>query len=309
MNPTLNGGMGVAMDRSNPSSSLGGGGWDMVDRSEIDGVAGIMGPNGSSEGRERNGYGMNNGHTSLQAGPLSQLKRNSFAESARFSLLADPATAAAASFASSSNPLMFDAPSTPPPPPASTIASIPAPPPPPPMSYSSPPQSTYKRRSLPASEKKNGKGKSVFGSFFGGLGDALSEGGGKKRFEISTPYDPVHLTHVGFNSDTGEFTGLPKEWQQLLSASGSRSKNKKLIPRRSPILCDSIRRRRKEWIRKKYGKSSRRPPPRRTCALPSPTPLKILDLLRPDLRFLLRSRRSIKRERRGCRRRRSWRIG
>lgn len=60
-----------------------------------------------------------------------------------------------------------------------------------------------------------------------------------KKVEISTPYDPVHLTHVGFNSDTGEFTvsaashgacavpltsvctqGLPKEWQQLLQDSG-----------------------------------------------------------------------------------------
>ncbi len=30
----------------------------------------------------------------------------------------------------------------------------------------------------------------------------------------------MHLTHVGFNSDTGEFTGLPKEWQQLLQESG-----------------------------------------------------------------------------------------
>lgn len=41
-----------------------------------------------------------------------------------------------------------------------------------------------------------------------------------KRPEISTPYDPVHLTHVGFNPSTGEFTGLPKEWQQLLQESG-----------------------------------------------------------------------------------------
>ncbi len=41
-----------------------------------------------------------------------------------------------------------------------------------------------------------------------------------KKPEISTPYDPVHLTHVGFNSSTGEFTGLPKEWQQLLQESG-----------------------------------------------------------------------------------------
>ena len=44
--------------------------------------------------------------------------------------------------------------------------------------------------------------------------------GSNKRVEISTPYDPVHLTHVGFNTSTGEFTGLPKEWQQLLQDSG-----------------------------------------------------------------------------------------
>lgn len=41
-----------------------------------------------------------------------------------------------------------------------------------------------------------------------------------KRPEISTPYDPVHLTHVGFNASTGEFTGLPREWQQLLQDAG-----------------------------------------------------------------------------------------
>jgi hypothetical protein len=44
--------------------------------------------------------------------------------------------------------------------------------------------------------------------------------GSSKQVAISTPYDPVHLTHVGFNSSTGEFTGLPKEWQQLLQDSG-----------------------------------------------------------------------------------------
>ncbi|KAI0717974.1 Pkinase-domain-containing protein [Cerioporus squamosus] len=49
-----------------------------------------------------------------------------------------------------------------------------------------------------------------------------------KRPEISTPYDPVHLTHVGFNTSTGEFTGLPKEWQQLLQESGiSRTEQEK----------------------------------------------------------------------------------
>ncbi|KAJ3041945.1 signal transducing kinase of the PAK [Rhizophlyctis rosea] len=40
------------------------------------------------------------------------------------------------------------------------------------------------------------------------------------RVEISSPYNPVHLTHVGYNHETGEFTGLPKEWQVLLQEAG-----------------------------------------------------------------------------------------
>lgn len=63
--------------------------------------------------------------------------------------------------------------------------------------------------------------KSVLGSMF----DVFKP---SQRPEISTPYDPVHLTHVGFNASTGEFTGLPKEWQQLLQESGiSRSEQEK----------------------------------------------------------------------------------
>lgn len=65
---------------------------------------------------------------------------------------------------------------------------------------------TTRSRSSTASKPK----KSVLGFIFNTT----------KRPEISTPYDPVHLTHVGFNSSTGEFTGLPKEWQQLLQESG-----------------------------------------------------------------------------------------
>jgi len=41
-----------------------------------------------------------------------------------------------------------------------------------------------------------------------------------KRPEITTPHDLVHLTHVDFNPSTGEFTGLPQEWKQLLQHSG-----------------------------------------------------------------------------------------
>ncbi|PWN39721.1 Pkinase-domain-containing protein [Ceraceosorus guamensis] len=69
--------------------------------------------------------------------------------------------------------------------------------------------------------------KSVFGGFVNSMSDVFSQ---QKKIEISTPYDPVHLTHVGFNSDTGEFTGLPKEWQQLLQDSGISKQDQEANP-------------------------------------------------------------------------------
>jgi p21-activated kinase 1 len=52
-----------------------------------------------------------------------------------------------------------------------------------------------------------GKDKSIFGKFVSGMAKGLSSNSSKSyRPEISTPYDPVHLTHVGFNYHTGEFT-------------------------------------------------------------------------------------------------------
>lgn len=84
----------------------------------------------------------------------------------------------------------------------------------PPVDYSS--GSTIAGRSRSSTQSKPKK--SVLGFIFNST----------KRPEISTPYDPVHLTHVGFNSSTGEFTGLPKEWQQLLQESGiSKSEQEK----------------------------------------------------------------------------------
>jgi hypothetical protein len=38
----------------------------------------------------------------------------------------------------------------------------------------------------------------------------------QKRPEISSPISFSHIMHVGFNMDTGEFEGLPEEWQRLL---------------------------------------------------------------------------------------------
>ncbi|KAL7267031.1 signal transducing kinase of the PAK [Rhizina undulata] len=54
--------------------------------------------------------------------------------------------------------------------------------------------------------------------------------GSPKRVEISSPSNPIHLTHVGFDFDTGEFTGLPKEWQRMLQESGITRKEQEQNP-------------------------------------------------------------------------------
>jgi p21-activated kinase 1 len=59
-----------------------------------------------------------------------------------------------------------------------------------------------------------------------------------KWVEISTMYDPVDPTHVGFNSSTDEFTGLPKEWQQLLPDSGISSFDEEKNP---PVVMEIVK--------------------------------------------------------------------
>ncbi|KAI9810115.1 MAG: signal transducing kinase of the PAK [Phylliscum demangeonii] len=44
--------------------------------------------------------------------------------------------------------------------------------------------------------------------------------GSPRRINISKPENPVHVTHVGYDNETGQFTGLPKEWQHMLDESG-----------------------------------------------------------------------------------------
>ncbi|SCV01428.1 LAME_0G16160g1_1 [Lachancea meyersii CBS 8951] len=48
---------------------------------------------------------------------------------------------------------------------------------------------------------------------------------GEKRqsnvgLRISTPYNAKHVHHVGVDTKTGEYTGLPEEWEKLLTSSG-----------------------------------------------------------------------------------------
>ncbi|KAF9926162.1 signal transducing kinase of the PAK [Linnemannia zychae] len=88
--------------------------------------------------------------------------------------------------------------------------------------YHSPSPKSYSSRShqhYDSSEYSSNRStfKGVFSNIVSSMSDLLSS---DKKMEISSPYNPVHLTHVGYNLDTGEFTGLPKEWQQLLQESG-----------------------------------------------------------------------------------------
>lgn len=39
------------------------------------------------------------------------------------------------------------------------------------------------------------------------------------RKDISSPINFDHVMHVGFDPDTGEFTGMPDDWARLLKSS------------------------------------------------------------------------------------------
>ncbi|ROT36249.1 Pkinase-domain-containing protein [Sodiomyces alkalinus F11] len=54
--------------------------------------------------------------------------------------------------------------------------------------------------------------------------------GSQKKPVISAPENPVHVTHVGYDSTTGQFTGLPKEWQRLINESGISEKERREHP-------------------------------------------------------------------------------
>ncbi|CEI89530.1 signal transducing kinase of the PAK [Rhizopus azygosporus] len=60
--------------------------------------------------------------------------------------------------------------------------------------------------------------KGVLDKFVSGFGQANPPT--TTTMDISSPYNTRHVTHVGFDATTGEFTGLPKEWHTLLKASG-----------------------------------------------------------------------------------------
>ncbi|KAF9970687.1 signal transducing kinase of the PAK, partial [Actinomortierella ambigua] len=74
-----------------------------------------------------------------------------------------------------------------------------------PMVAHSSPKSTYRNHHYEPSEYSSNRStfKGVFSNIVSSMSDLLSS---DKKIEISSPYNPVHLTHVGYNLDTGEFT-------------------------------------------------------------------------------------------------------
>ncbi|XP_045554934.1 serine/threonine-protein kinase PAK 2 isoform X2 [Salmo salar] len=88
---------------------------------------------------------------------------------------------------------------------------------------------TYNSRSLPSVPEEKHKRNKIISMF-------ASEKGRKKdrdkdnRPEISSPSDFEHTIHVGFDAVTGEFTGMPEQWSNLLQTSNISKSEQKQNP-------------------------------------------------------------------------------
>ncbi|KAL3421837.1 ste ste20 paka protein kinase [Phlyctema vagabunda] len=84
-----------------------------------------------------------------------------------------------------------------------------------------------KRYSDETKEPKSGmlRKKSGFSGFMSSIGV-----GSGRSVKISAPENPVHVTHVGYDNQTGQFTGLPKEWQRMINDSGITKKEQEQHP-------------------------------------------------------------------------------
>ncbi|SCU92220.1 LAFA_0F08878g1_1 [Lachancea sp. 'fantastica'] len=78
--------------------------------------------------------------------------------------------------------------------------------------------------SLDGKKRKSG-GSRMKGVFSSLMQNMKRTSQGEKRqsnsaIKISTPYNAKHVHHVGVDTKTGEYTGLPEEWERLLTSSG-----------------------------------------------------------------------------------------
>ncbi|PBP20942.1 putative Serine/threonine-protein kinase MST20 [Diplocarpon rosae] len=91
-----------------------------------------------------------------------------------------------------------------------------------------------KRYSDESREPKGGmlRKKSAFSGFMSSIGVGSARG-----VKISAPENPVHVTHVGYDNQTGQFTGLPKEWQRMINDSGITKKEQEQNPQ---VIIDVV---------------------------------------------------------------------
>ncbi|KAJ2008529.1 hypothetical protein GGI02_000441 [Coemansia sp. RSA 2322] len=90
--------------------------------------------------------------------------------------------------------------------------------------------STYLGQLEPVQSDANQNNKSFKGAVNKLLSSMFDSLSGESRSEISAPYNPIHLTHVGFNNETGEFTGLPREWSIMLREAGISKQDQEANP-------------------------------------------------------------------------------
>ncbi|KAH6629168.1 kinase-like domain-containing protein [Boeremia exigua] len=86
------------------------------------------------------------------------------------------------------------------------------------------PRNRYSADGDAKARKPDSKKKSTFSTF---VSNML---GSPRRPTISTPTNPMHVTHVSIDNETGEFTGLPKEWQRMLQQNGITEQEQKQHP-------------------------------------------------------------------------------
>lgn len=82
-----------------------------------------------------------------------------------------------------------------------------------------------------SSSRKSSRVKEVFSSMFGkSKGSQTNQPTSPEvNMKISTPFNAKHVAHVGVDQD-GSYTGLPVEWERLLSASGISRKEQEQHP-------------------------------------------------------------------------------
>ncbi|KAB8293976.1 hypothetical protein EYC80_009443 [Monilinia laxa] len=127
-----------------------------------------------------------------------------------------------------------------------------------------------KRYSDETKEPKSGmlRKKSGFSGFMSSIGV-----GSPRGVKISAPENPVHVTHVGYDNTTGQFTGLPKEWQRMINESGITKKEQEQHPQTIVDIVGFYKENTDKGGEEIFDKFDHAKVPEMTIARPVPAPL------------------------------------